>query len=195
MSMQWGGGGGGWGGGGGGRRSSMEDPVQLQTPVWALLKRMGGLLGNQRTFLLISCLAVLAASAINMAPPFFTKVVVDSDIARGDDSRLLVISLALIGLQVARYALTYVNRYAVAMASQQLVYRAAKDLYERLLTLSLRFYEKNGSGEIISRVTNDINVIQNAFGGGGGVVQAALGMVNVVAYAAIMLLLNWQLAL
>src|SRR6185312_12056408 len=96
-------------------------------------------------------------------------------------------------MQIARYALNYLNRYALAVGSQQLIYRLGKDLYERLLGLSLRFYERNGTGEIVSRVTNDINVIQNSLS--GGVIQAAIGMFNVLAYAVILMFLNWRLAL
>jgi len=191
MSMRMGGGGG--GGGGGGWHSAGMEKAQIQSPVWPLLKRMGGLIGSQRNFLVVSGLAVLIASGLNMAPPLLTKLVVDKVIAQGDTSRLVVITLALIALQTVRYLLTYVNRYALAVASQQLIYRLGKDLYERLLQLSLRFYEKNGTGEIVSRVTNDINVIQNSLS--GGVIQAAIGMINVVAYAGILMFLNWRLAL
>ena len=169
------------------------EKAQIQSPVWPLLKRMGGLIGSQRNFLVVSGFAVLIASGLNMAPPLLTKLVVDKVIAQGDTSRLVVITLALIALQTVRYLLTYVNRYALAVASQQLIYRLGKDLYERLLQLSLRFYEKNGTGEIVSRVTNDINVIQNSLS--GGVIQAAIGMINVVAYAGILMFLNWRLAL
>jgi ABC-type multidrug transport system fused ATPase/permease subunit len=185
--------GGGGGGGGGGWHNAGMEKAQIQSPVWPLLKRMGGLIGSQRNFLVISGFAVLIASGLNMLPPLLTKLVVDKVIAQGDTSRLVVITLALIGLQTVRYLLTYVNRYALAVASQQLIYRLGKDLYERLLQLSLRFYEKNGTGEIVSRVTNDINVIQNSLS--GGVIQAAIGMINVVAYAGILLFLNWRLAL
>ncbi len=191
MSMRMGGGGG--GGGGGGWHSAGMEKAQIQSPVWPLLKRMGGLIGSQRNFLVVSGFAVLIASGLNMAPPLLTKLVVDKVIAQGDTSRLVVITLALIALQTVRYLLTYVNRYALAVASQQLIYRLGKDLYERLLQLSLRFYEKNGTGEIVSRVTNDINVIQNSLS--GGVIQAAIGMINVVAYAGILMFLNWRLAL
>jgi subfamily B ATP-binding cassette protein MsbA len=186
-------GGGGGGGGGGGWHSAGMEKAQIQSPVWPLLKRMGGLIGSQRNFLVVSGFAVLIASGLNMAPPLLTKLVVDKVIAQGDTSRLVVITLALIALQTVRYLLTYVNRYALAVASQQLIYRLGKDLYERLLQLSLRFYEKNGTGEIVSRVTNDINVIQNSLS--GGVIQAAIGMINVVAYAGILMFLNWRLAL
>ncbi|MCL4541122.1 MAG: ABC transporter ATP-binding protein/permease [Chloroflexi bacterium] len=185
MGMHWGGGG--WG------HAAQTEKVQLQTPAWTLLRRMGGLIQEQRAFLIMAGLAAFAASMLNMIPPFLTKVVVNDIIPQHNESRLIVITAALIALQLVRYGLNYLNRYALALASQQVIYRLGKELYDRILQLSLRFYERTGSGEIISRVTNDINVIQNSLS--GGVIQAAIGLLNIVAYAAILLLLNWQLAL
>ncbi len=182
-----------WGGGGGWEHAARTEHVQLQTPAWRLLRRMGGLIQEQRAFLIVAGLAVFMASMLNMIPPLLTKVVVNDVIPQQDESRLVVITIALIALQLVRYGLNYLNRYALALASQQVIYRLGKDLYERILQLSLRFYERTGSGEIISRLTNDINVIQNSMS--GGVIQSAIGLLNIIAYTAILLLLNWQLAL
>jgi len=73
-----------------------------------------------------------------------------------------------------------------------MVYRMAKDLFEHIQRLSLRFFEKWGTGEIISRVTNDIQVLQQSVS--GGTIQAAVGVVNMFAFAIIMALLDWRLA-
>ena len=62
-----------------------------------------------------------------------------------------------------------------------------KVVFEHVQRLSLRFFEKWGTGEIISRITNDIQVMQQAVQ--GGTVMAAVGLVNMVAFAVIMALL------
>jgi len=177
-----------WGGPGGG-----QEPVKLSTPVWVLLRRMGSLIREQRQFLYASLVCVGIASGLQMIPPYLTKEVVDHQIRRGDTHSLFWIAAGLIVLHLARYVLTYFNRYALALSSQQLVYQMAKDLYVRLQGLSLKFYERNGAGEIISRVTNDVNTVQNSLN--GGVVNAAIGLVNCVAYAIILLFLSWDMAL
>ena len=68
-----------------------------------------------------------------------------------------------------------------------------RDLFEHIQRLSLRFFERWGTGEIISRMTNDIHVLQQAIN--GGTIDPIVGVFNMVAFAIIMLLLNWQLAL
>jgi ABC-type multidrug transport system fused ATPase/permease subunit len=177
-----------WGGPMGG-----PEPVKLSTPMWPLLKRMGGLLGQQRRFLMVSMGCVSVASGLQMVPPYLTKLTVDHYIRIGDKNPLVWIVVGLAFLHAVRYALTYVNRYALALASQQLVYRMAKDLYERLQGLSLRFYERTGAGEIISRVTNDVNTLQNSLN--GGVINAAVGLVSCASYGVVLFLLGWDMAL
>src|SRR5579859_7929016 len=177
-----------WGGMPGG-----PEPTKLATPMGTLVRRMGGLIREQRAFLMASMVSVAVASGLQMVPPFLTKQVVDHVIRGSSKSPLLWIAIGLVFLHLARYVLTYFNRYALALASQQLVYRMARDLYERVQMLSLGFYERTGAGEIISRVTNDVNTVQNSLN--GGVINAAIGLVNCIAFALILFLLSWDMAL
>jgi len=136
---------------------------------------------------------VTVASGLQMIPPLLTKEVVDRVITSGDQGALLWIGLGLAFMYGVRYLLTYVNRYALALSAQHLVYRLAKDLYERLLGLSLGFFERTGAGEIISRVTNDVNVVQQSLN--GGVINATVGLVSCFTYAIILVILSWDMAL
>lgn len=169
------------------------EPVQLRTPVIVLLRRMGGLIHEQHRLLFVSMFCVLIASGLQMVPPYATKQVVDHVITSRNSNSLVWIALGLLAVYLSRYGLTYVNRYALALAAQQLIYRLAKDLFERLQELSLRFYERNGAGEIIARVTNDVNTVQNSLN--GGVINATVGLMNCVAYAIVLFLLDWDMAL
>jgi ATP-binding cassette, subfamily B, bacterial MsbA len=125
--------------------------------------------------------------------PWAFKHVIDTTIPQRDTRELLLIGAGLVVAQVLRHILTLYERYLIALVSQQLVYQLAKDLFEHMQRLSLRFFEKWGTGEIISRTTNDIGVLQQAIS--GGTVRAAISSFNMVAFAIIMALLNWQLAL
>ena len=169
------------------------EKVTLQTSAWQILKRLGGILHEYRRQFYTSFFALLVASAIQMSLPWATRHVVDEVIPHGDRWQLVGIAVALVALQVLRYWLQYVNRCVIALISQQLVYQMAKRLFAHIQRLSLRFYERQGTGDIISRVTNDINVLQQSVT--GGAVQAAVGVITMVFYGVILLLLEWQLAL
>jgi len=178
---------------GGGPSLMLGEKVALKTSPWVLIKRLGTMLGDYNRYLIWSILAVLAGSGLQMLMPWAFKHVIDSTIPTGNVQELLLIGVGLVMIQAARYVLSFLYRYWTALVSQQMVYRIAKDLFEHIQGLSLRFFEKWGTGEIISRITNDIQVMQQAVQ--GGTVMAAVGMVNMVAFAVIMALLNWKLAL
>ncbi len=178
---------------GGGSRLSMREKPVLKTSPWKLLCRLGGVVSPYRRQLLLALICVLLTSGLHMLMPWAFKHVIDVTIPERDVRQLLGIGVGLMALQGVRHGLSYYERYLVALVSQQLVYQLAKDLFEHTQRLSLRFFERWGTGEIISRTTNDIGVLQQAVS--GGTIRAAISVVNMVGFAVIMLLLNWQLAL
>ncbi|HEX2186753.1 MAG TPA: ABC transporter ATP-binding protein [Chloroflexota bacterium] len=192
------GGGGGFGSRGFGDRSgrmrlSMQERRPLKTSPWKLLRRLGGIVARYRLQLGLSLACVLITSAIQLLMPWAFKHVIDSTIPRGDVRELVAIGLGLVAAQGLRQLLSFYESYQVTLISQQIVYQLARDLFEHLQKLSLRFFERWGTGEIISRTTNDIGVLQQAVS--GGTVRAAISTVNMVGFAVLMGLLNWQLAL
>jgi subfamily B ATP-binding cassette protein MsbA len=188
-----GGGFGGGGGGGGRMRLSMQERRPLNSSPWKIIGRLGVAVAPHKWGLILATVCVLVTAALQMVMPWAFKHVIDDTIPRKDVAELLWIGAGLLALQVVRHALSLYERYQVALVSQQMVYRLGRDLFEHLQRLSLRFFERWGTGELISRTTNDIGVLQQAVS--GGTIRAAISTVNMVGYAVIMALLNWQLAL
>jgi subfamily B ATP-binding cassette protein MsbA len=189
-------------GGGGGMGNMMRgggpgvwanEKQELKTPLRELLVRIGEVLGEHRRSLLSAMATLIVASALQMVPPYLTRYVVDHVIPAARAELIPLIVVALIIAHALRYVLMYVSRIAVSNLSQQLVYAMAKRLFEHIQRLSLKFFEREGTGEIISRSTSDINILQQAMQ--GGVVQAGAGLFNMIAYALVLLVLDWRLAL
>jgi subfamily B ATP-binding cassette protein MsbA len=170
-----------------------QERHELRTPVGVLLRRVGEIVGEQRRTLSTALLTVLVSSALQMVPPYATRYVIDEVIPRAAANVVPAIAVGLIGLHALRYLLLWASRIAVTTVSQQLVYGMAKRLFEHIERLSLRFYERQGTGDIISRSTSDINILQQAMQ--GGVVQSAVGLFSMLAYAIVLLVLDWRLAL
>lgn len=169
------------------------EKAHLQSSPWEIFKRLGRVLAEHKRTLYIALAGVFGSSLIQMALPYATKYVVDYAIPHKDNELLLKIGALLVFLQLLRAGCNFVNRYAAAMTGQQLVYQMARRLFEHVQRLSLRFYERQGTGEIISRATNDISVIQASVM--GGVVNSIVGIVTMFAYGIILLTLHVGLAL
>ncbi len=179
--------------GGGANAVWAQEKYQLQTSMGEVLRRLGEVVAAQKRQMLIATITIILSSALQMIPPAATRYVIDELIPTANIRVIIAVAIALIMLYLARYGLLYVSRYAVALAAQQLVYELAQRLFENVERLSLRFYERNGTGDIISRATSDVGVIQQALT--GGTVNGIVGLVNMAAYAIIMLVLDWKLAL
>jgi ABC-type multidrug transport system fused ATPase/permease subunit len=158
-----------------------------------VLRRLGEVVADQRRYVLFAIITISISSGLQMIPPVATRYVIDELIPQANLRVTIALGIAMVMLYLARYGLLYVSRYAVALASQQLVYAMAQRLFENVQRLSLRFYERNGTGDIISRASSDVGVIQQALT--GGTVNGIVGLVNMVAYAIVMLFLDWKLAL
>ncbi|MBX6770460.1 MAG: ABC transporter ATP-binding protein [Chloroflexi bacterium] len=169
-----------------------EKPT-LQTSMGEVLRRLGEIVADQKRNLVFATVTILVSSGLQMIPPAATRYVIDVLIPTANERLIIALAIGLIMLHLARYGLLYLSRYAVALAAQQLVYELAQRLFENVQRLSLRFYERTGTGDIISRATSDVGVIQQALT--GGMVNSVVGLVNMVAYAVVMVVLDWKLAL
>ena len=170
-----------------------QKSVKLQTSMGAVFARLGGIIAEQKKYVWYASITILVSSALQMVPPVATKYVIDVLIPSSNERTIVALGIGLIILHLARYGLLYLSRYTVAMAAQQLVYELAQRLFENVERLSLRFYERNGTGDIISRATSDVGVIQQAVT--GGVVNGIVGLVNMVGFGIVMVFLDWRLAL
>lgn len=193
MMMRGFGGGMGVGSVSGRRRTSMMEKPEFETSPWQVLKRLAPIVAGYRRQVIIALVSVLVASSLQMLVPLSFMYTIDVVIPSGDLTMLWVIGGGLLVLEVVRYFLGYAQRVALAIAAQQLVFEMAKRLFEHVQRLSLRFYERQGTGEIISRATNDVGVLQQSIS--GGTVASAIRLFTMLAYAVLMLLLHWQLAL
>jgi ATP-binding cassette, subfamily B, bacterial MsbA len=169
------------------------DKYRLQSSMGEIFRRLGEVLSAHKRYMIYAITTVVASSALQMIPPLATRYVIDTLIPSADIRMIIALAIGLIMLHLARYGLLFISRWATALASQQLVYEMAQRLFENIQRLSLRFYERNGTGDIISRTSSDIGVIQQALT--GGFVNGVVGLVNMVAYGVIMVFLDWKLAI
>jgi ATP-binding cassette, subfamily B, bacterial MsbA len=173
--------------------SSYAKKPEFKVNPWITARRVGRYLAVYRKQLLGALGCVVVGSVLQMFMPWAFKHIIDTTIPNRDGRELLIIFVALTAMQLVRYGTSYGERYLILLVAQQLVYQLAKDLFEHVERLSLRFFEKWGTGEIISRTTSDIQVMQQAVN--GGTVRAMVSILNMLAFSVIMFLLSWPLTL
>ena len=138
-------------------------------------------------------MALVTATAAALAPAPLAKLAIDDGIRRGDAGTLdLIVALFLVSALVYAVA-SYAQTYLVGWVGQ----RALQDLRVRLFThlqeLSIGFYSRNRAGVIISRMTNDVEALDQLVEDGmATLIQSGLTLIGVVV---ILLVLDFHLAL
>ena len=135
---------------------------------------------------------VCLSSILGVAPPQIVRFIIDIAIPTKD---LLLLSL-LAGVMVALPFLTgliiVLQNYLTIEVGQGLMYDLRNALYRHLQKLSLRFYTKTRSGEIIARISNDVGAIREVIR--GTFVQVLTNVLTVAATLAMIFSMNWRLA-
>ena len=111
-----------------------------------------------RTFL--SVFSLLAATATALAPPLLAKYALDDAINDTTGTKLvLVVVLFVVLAGLANWGMTYVETYMTGWVGERILADLRKQLFGHLQQLSLGFYERNRAGVLISRMTNDVEAI------------------------------------
>ncbi|MGD2178439.1 MAG: ABC transporter ATP-binding protein [Anaerolineae bacterium] len=136
---------------------------------------------------------LLLRTALTLLPPLVQKQVVDQVIAERDLSTLLVLIAALIGIHALSRVVDFGDLYLRHTVGERFIFDLRVRLYDHLQRLSLAFYERTSTGELMSRVTNDVNALEQFVT--HGVALTAVDFLRLLGASVVLLLLNWRLAL
>ncbi|HEX5762821.1 MAG TPA: ABC transporter ATP-binding protein [Solirubrobacterales bacterium] len=157
------------------------------------LRWMAGLLRPYRARVAITVVAILAATGAALAPPYLAGQAIDAGIVAGDSGALTTVVIAFVAVAVVYAVATYAQTYLIGWVGT----RALQDLRERvfshLQTMSIGFFTRNSPGVLISRMTNDIEALNQLLT--SGVVTLFSSSLTLVGVVVILLLLDLQLAL
>jgi len=151
-----------------------EEDVRGKAVDMVYIRRLLGYARPYVKLLAIVVVLLLALTAIDLIGPRITANVIDNHIkvmesGTGDVeahlSALRKLAFLLLGLYFAHAVLTYFQMYALVKTGQNMVFDLRRNIFEHLQKLSLTYFDKNPSGRLITRVTNDVNVINEAFSG------------------------------
>jgi ATP-binding cassette subfamily B protein len=135
----------------------------------------------------------IVVSAMEAVRPYFVKVAVDVNIAQKDPPGLLRTTLLFLVVMILRGALQYVNTYLTQWIGQRTIFDLRMEIFSYLQKLGLRFYDRNPIGRLITRVTNDVEVLNDMFS--SGIVMVFSDVFTIIGILYFMFSMNWRLAL
>jgi ABC-type multidrug transport system fused ATPase/permease subunit len=171
--------------------------AQVDDWSWRRTRRRLGMLVRltrpYKTRTLFSIGSLLLATAFALAPPLLAKYAVDDGIRQHDLGKLWWIVGAFLLFGLLSWGMTYVQTYLTGWVGERILADLRNRLFDHLQDLSLGFYERNRAGVIISRLTNDVEAIDQLVT--DGVTSLVQNTLTLVGTAILLFILDWRLAL
>jgi len=141
----------------------------------------------------LALLSLLAATATGLAPPYLAGMAVNRGIEEGDTHALVLLVIAFLAAGILNWLAGYAQTYFTGWTGERILADLRNLLFRHLQRLSLGFYERNRAGVIISRLTNDVEAIDQLVT--DGVTTLVQSTLTLFGTAVILFILDWRLAL
>ena len=136
---------------------------------------------------------ILLSAGLGMVSPFLLRAVLDTAIPQRDTELLTWLVLGMIGLSIATGALGVAQTWISNLVGQRVMHDLRSAVYRHLQRMSLAFFTRTRTGEVQSRISNDIGGVQSVVT--NTATSIASNVTTVAATMVGMLVLNWKLAL
>ncbi|MBY0116101.1 ABC transporter ATP-binding protein [Paenibacillus sp. FSL H8-0317] len=148
---------------------------------------------EKRTYLFVSILFLALATALGLVYPYMLRILIDDIIVPRTFEDVPIIALTVLGVVILKAGMQFLHGFFGGRLGNFLAYRLRNACYEKLQFLSFRYYDTAKTGDLMSRLTGDLEAIRNFIGFGFAQI---LNMVLMVVFGAIMMMtMSWQLTL
>jgi subfamily B ATP-binding cassette protein MsbA len=156
------------------------------------LKRLFGYLGPYWKPLVATSILIVGTTILNLLPPLFQRQIVDGVIGSRDLSHLGALIAGMIGVYALAGLFNFGDQYIRHTVGERFLYDLRVRIYDHLQRLSLSFFERTSTGELMSRVSNDVNALEQFVT--HGTILTAVAALRLIGAAVVLMVLDWRLA-
>ena len=158
-----------------------------------LMKRLLQYLQPYKSYVALAIVILVAASLLQVVGPWLTQIAIDDVIPNRNTSLLATLAAAYLASVVAGFVLLYAQSVLTAWLGQRVMYDLRTEIFRKLQRLDLGFYDRNPVGRLMTRITSDVEALNELFSSG---VVAVFGDLFTLAFIlSAMLYMDWRLAL
>ncbi len=158
-----------------------------------LMRRLLQYLSPYRWKVVLGVSILLVVAALELLGPYLTKVALDSAIPEGDLAQLGLLAAAFAAALVLTFVLEYAQQILTTWLGQRIMFDLRRQVFGHLQRQSLRYFDRNPVGRLMTRVTNDVEVLNQLFS--SGIVTVFGDVFTLIFIVGVMLWMDWQLAL
>ena len=157
-----------------------------------LMRRLLAYLRPHTWYVVSAVAALIGDAVVQLVPPYLVKMAIDEYIAQGDLAGINQIAFIYLAVLVASFLLEYTQTYLMQMIGQRIMFDMRMQIYAHLQRLDLSFYDRNPVGRLMTRVTTDVDVINDLFT--SGVVAAFGDLFMLTGIMVTLIWMDWRLA-
>jgi ATP-binding cassette subfamily B multidrug efflux pump len=158
-----------------------------------LIRQVAAFLKPHRRLIFLSLAVLLVGTGLALFRPLLMLRGIDHAVMQGDQEELVQIGLVFAGILVLEQVLGFIQMYTMQIVGTRAMADLRTHVFRFLHTRRLAFFDRQLVGRLVSRVTNDVDAIQEAFS--SGAINAVGDVVRLVGIVVLMVMLDWQLSL
>jgi ATP-binding cassette subfamily B multidrug efflux pump len=170
-----------------------EEQIQTREYDWGLMKRLLVYLKPYRGRIIIALFLLIATAGLQVVTPYLVKIAIDRYITNHDLAGLSKIAGLYFLVLILQMSLSYFQLYIMQMTGQHIMYDMRVQIFSHMQTREINFFHKNPVGRLMTRVTNDVDVLNELFT--SGVVSILGDILTLLAIVIAMLYENPSVAL
>ncbi len=146
--------------------STNKEKKLFKSIDFRMVRRLLVFLKPYRKFVFLGLLLAIVNSLLSPVRPYLSKIAIDDYIAAGDSHGLLIMSAAIFGVLALNGFLMFAMTYMMQWVGQKVLLDIRLRLFEHIQSRSFSFYDKNPVGRLVTRVTNDVEALNELFSSG-----------------------------
>ena len=158
-----------------------------------LMRRLMGYLRPYWLAVLVALAAIVCASVLQLAHPYLMKLAIDRYIATSDVAGMDRIALLFLGILIGSFVLEFAQTYVLQHTGQRIMFDLRAQIYGHLQRLDVAYYDRNPVGRLMTRVTTDVDALNDLFT--SGVVSVFGDIFTLAGIMIVLLTMDWRLAL
>jgi ATP-binding cassette subfamily B protein len=166
-----------------------EEKVTDRYLFWMLGRFLRPYLGQ----IIIVFALLIGVSALSLILPYLIQQAVDGPIAEGDLSGLIPYGILYFGTIIVLFALRFAHTYLLQTVGQNALVDLRQTLFEHFLRQDMRFFNTTPVGQLVARISNDIDALTELLS--TSIVVVISNMITLIGIVVVMFALNWRLAL
>lgn len=172
---------------------NIEDEILGKAYDSKLMKRLLGYVKPYSKYVVIAIIMNVVVAALGPLRPYLTKIAIDDYIVNSDYDGLITISILLIATLLFQAVVQYFLTYFTQLMGQKIIYDLRIKLFAHIQKLALKYFDKTPIGRLVTRVTNDVESLNELFS--SGIVMIFSDIFIIIWILVFMFFMSWQLTL